>query len=518
MGDRLRHMERNAIMDSRDFDKKKSTNDDWLEGGPLDDDSWLEKGLAAFRPWPRPLVYEHHHGAKNAALFLGQRKPRRIISSDGTLYSLGDDGLWHELPKTDLEAEIRATDPARFLDVHDIDKMVRAIHHETAAKCRPFQWLKPRAGDPTPSDLILFRNGRFNFRTKELVPHDGRYFATAAPVFDYDPDATCPLWDRCMREWLPESYHNTIHEFAGYTMTADTRLEKMLVLVGTGRSGKSTVARVLSWLCGTAHAVSRSLAELGGDFGLEGTLDKRLMLIPDAHDCEVRQRSVVLARIKGIVGNDELSINGKNVKIASANVPVRIIMVANRHPSFIDESGALSLRELLIHFGNSFVGREDRNLSTKLRRELSGIANRALAGLTRLRASRNTFTVGKDMEAATLELRRLQSPALDFVMSKLILTRNDDHFCPDYRLYELYGDFCKENGIGGRLRRTLANLKTDIVAALGKGVRATQRRVKIDRYGYAMNSSSPSHGLAGLKAPREPLPDGVTRLAQPVKD
>jgi phage/plasmid-associated DNA primase len=273
---------------------------------------------------------------------------------------------------------------------------------------------------------------------------------------------------------------------------------------------------VLGWLCGSAHIVSRSLAELGGDFGLEGTLDKRMMLIPDAHDCEVRQRAVVLARIKGIVGNDQLSVNGKGVKIASASIPVRIVMVANRHPSFIDESGALSLRELLVTFGNSFADRMDTTLSTKLAGELSGIANRALEGLARLRENANTFAAGVDMQQATMQLRRDQSPGLDFVMGCLKVTRSDADFVPDDRLYELYEQWCKEKVIAGRLRRTLNNLKVDIVAALGKDIKRTQRCVKVDMYGYEMRTSVQKYGMTGLRAPRKPLPFDVTRDGKPV--
>jgi P4 family phage/plasmid primase-like protien len=472
----------------------------WLERGPARDAAFAAEARAA-RPWPRELKYEHKHGAKCAALFLQQRMPRKIISSDGTLYSLGKDGLWAEITEAEIAAEIRATDRRKFLDVEHVHKMVRAIHHECATKARPFQWIKTRKGDPAPEDQILFRNGRLNFKTKELVPHDGRYFATGAPSFDYDPEATCPLWNSCLTDWLDRSLHATLHEFAGLILTPDTRLEKMLVLVGTARSGKSTVARVLGLLCGSSHVVSRSLDDLGGDFGLEGCLDKRMMLVPDAHDTEVRRRTVALARIKGIVGRDEVSVNGKNVKIASAIVPVRLVMVANRHPSFIDESGALAQRELLLTFGNSFAGREDRDLSYKLERELSGIANRALKGLDRLRKNQNKFTVGKAMEDATEQLRRDQSPALDFALSYLKVTRNHDDFIPDSRLYEMYSEYCKEKGISGRLRRRLNDLKADLVAALGKGTKRTQRRVSTDAYGCDLLRSVPAHGLSGIERP-----------------
>lgn len=451
--------------------------------------------------WPRELYYQDKHGAKCAAVFLKHRMPRRIIVSDGIIYSYERDGLYQEMSEAALAAEIRATDKRRFLDVDHIQKTIRAIHHQCAVQKRPFEWIKMAPGDPLPDDMVLFRNGRLDLRTLELTPHDGRYFATGCPDYDYDEWATCPKWEACLKEWLDPSLHDTLHEYAGLLLTPDTRLEKMLVLVGTARSGKSTIARVLSLLCGKQHFTSCSLDDLGGDFGLQGCLDKRMMLIPDAHDTQVNRRNAALSRIKAIVGRDELSINRKNIKMISAIVPVRIVMVANRHPSFIDESGALAQRELLLTFGNSFVGREDRDLSKKLEREMSGIANLAILGLARLRKNNNRFTIGSAMEEATLQLHRDQSPALDFAMTCLTVTRDDADFIPDHRLYDLYSRYCKEKGINGRLRRRLNDLKADLVAAFGKGVRQTQRRLQTDAYDRPLTRSVRTYGLAGIARP-----------------
>src|SRR4051812_43074316 len=94
--------------------------DEWLEG--------TEMSKLWMRPWPRPIVYEHKHGAKCAELFLKQRHPRKIVSSGGILYSLYEDGLWRDLPEAQLESEIASTDRATFLDVQHIKKMVQSIH------------------------------------------------------------------------------------------------------------------------------------------------------------------------------------------------------------------------------------------------------------------------------------------------------------------------------------------------------------------------------------------------------
>jgi hypothetical protein len=58
-----------------------------------------------------------------------------------------------------------------------------------------------------------------------------------------------------------------------WAMTPGTSLEKSLALIGARRGGKSTALRVMTWLCGASHVISRTLNDLGGEFGLEGALD-----------------------------------------------------------------------------------------------------------------------------------------------------------------------------------------------------------------------------------------------------
>ena len=77
-----------------------------------------------------------------------------------------------------------------------------------------------------------------------LQPHDARVFATSALRYDYDPSATCPLWETTIREILPlrgpEDHRvDVLQEFLGYSLlVGDFRFEKFLVLVGSGANGK----------------------------------------------------------------------------------------------------------------------------------------------------------------------------------------------------------------------------------------------------------------------------------------
>lgn len=442
----------------------------WMEGESAQDD-----GPAV---WPKPIRYDaKQHAAKLAETFC-EARPDKLISSDGVVFSLDGNRVWCALPDAELAAEIRASDPTLILDTGKIMGMVKAIHLAHFTKARPFDWINKPINAPNQNDLILAANGILDFASGDLLSHTGRLFTTGLPVWKYDPNATCPLWTEKLGEWLHPSFHPALQEFMGYCLTPDTSLEVLLAMIGATRGGKGSITRVLQALVGPAHHASRTLNDLSSDFGLEGTLDKRLIVIPDAHDTDTSRRSAAIERIKCIGGRDDLSINRKNLTIINAKVPAKLVLVANKHPKFLDESGALANRELLLVFNNSFVGREDRDLAAKLHAELPGIANWALEGLRRLRANGRKFTIGALGRAASRELAESQSPALRFASDCLIVTGNrDDYVSLDevFASYANWADFAE--GLGARERRNRNDFRADLIAALAtRGVKFEQRR------------------------------------------
>lgn len=447
--------------------------------------------------WPRPILYNVRENLLfNAKRFLSGR-PYEILSSDGVLYSLVDN-VWRAMTKEEIAAEIHSTNPLLILDVGNIHGVVRAIHLDRYTAARPFEWIKQPDNAPHPNNLVLFGNGILNLETQKLLPLNGDYFATGVPDFDFDPDATCPLWVEKLHEWLHVSFHDTLQEFFGYVMTPDTSMEKMLALVGVPRGGKSTVMRVMGWLVGSAHADSRTLHDLAGDFGLQGCLDKRVLFIPDASDTEQNKRSVALNRIKSVTGNDVMSVNRKNLPIVSAKLPARLVLSGNKHPKFLDESGALAARELLIVFENTFANRMDLQLSDKLRNELPGIANWALRGLQRAR-DLGHFSVGQRGMAAVRALAESQSPALRFATARLSITGNPNDYVSLPEVYDAYDQWASySEKLTGRERRNRDDFKNDLVAALmSKGVRYTRKRRRDP--GKTRGNGKPTRGFFGFQ-------------------
>ncbi len=439
-----------------------------------DDDNWLRI------VWPQPLTYQGKDNAsKCAEVYLSQR-PDKLISSDGVIYTLVNNRIWRAMDDDEVAAEIRATDPTLVLDVGKIFQMVKAIHLARRTNARPFEWLDRPEGAPDARDLILCANGLLCLESGEVIPHSGRFFATGLPEWNLNEDAECPRWLEKLDEWLDPSFHPTLQEFMGYLLTPDTSIEVLLAMMGAKRGGKGTITRVMQSLIGREHHASIMLNDLAGDFGLAGLTDKRAIFIPDAHDADLSRRSAAIERIKSITGNDEVSVNRKNQSILSIKIPAKIILVANKHPKFLDESGALADRELVIVFERSFAKAKDTALGAKLKAELSGIANWAMDGLIRLRANGNRFTIGERGRKAQRELAESQSPALRFANDSLIVTGEKTDFVPDDAVFGVYEHWARSiEGMSARETRNKSDFKTDLMAALAeRGVRFTQRRLR----------------------------------------
>ena len=226
------------------------------------------------------------------------------------------------------------------------------------------------------------------------------------------------------------------------------------------------------------HCQSRVLSDLGGPHGLQGLEDSRLLIIPDAADANLSGRSTALSRIKAISGGDTVSINPKNQKPFDIRLPARIVMVANRHPKFLDESGALAMRELPIMFTRSFDGdvKKDPDLGSKLTAELPGIANWALAGLARLRKI-GRFTEGDALRAARADIERQQSHMAAFAKDCLKFT--PARSVSKLEMFEAYEAWAMYARITFRELRNREDFKADLLAAAARH-RLTLRQVWVE--------------------------------------
>jgi len=203
-----------------------------------------------------------------------------------------------------------------------------------------------------------------------------RYFTPAALGYSFDFEARLPAAWLAFLESLwrddPESIA-TLQEWFGYLLTPDTSHQKILMLIGPKRSGKGTIARVAAGLIGKGNVCGPTLASLSTNFGWWPLLGKTAAIVSDARLGGRTDAHVVVERLLSISGEDSLTIDRKNLEPVTVKLLTRLMLMSNELPRLIDQSGALASRMILLGLKQSFYGREDRGLTTKLLTELPGI-------------------------------------------------------------------------------------------------------------------------------------------------
>jgi len=280
--------------------------------------------------------------------------------------------------------------------------------------------------------IVATSNGLLDIATLKLLSHTPLYFSHVSVPFPYDPDAPPPdKWLTFLDELWPDEPDapEVLGEWFGYVISGRLDLHKIFVMVGPTRGGKGVIARIEAALIGKRNVCGPTLNSLGAEFGLQPMIGKSLAIISDARSGGGKNSisSVTVERLLSISGEDILSVNRKNKVHWIGKLPVRMHIVSNELPRLGDASSAIVGRFVLLLTTRSWLGKEDHELEDKLRAELTGILNWALAGLQRLTfENANHFTRFAAADDAITTMQDLASPVGAFVRERCKLGRDED--------------------------------------------------------------------------------------------
>ena len=238
-------------------------------------------------------------------------------------------------------------------------------------------WIDGATG-PDAEGILACRNGLLEVASGKLHPHSERFFSTNAVDFDYAPSAPAPgAWLEFLHELFGDDVEaaETLQELFGYCLLPDTRQHKIGLIVGPKRSGKGTIARVLTGLLGSENVCGPTLGSLGTNFGLWPLLHKRLAIISDARLSGRTDQAVVVERLLSVSGEDSITVDRKHLQPWTGKLPTRFLILTNELPKLTDSSGALAGRFIILSLTKSWYGREDHDLTERLLEELPGILN-----------------------------------------------------------------------------------------------------------------------------------------------
>ena len=298
--------------------------------------------------------------------------------------------------------------------------------------------------------LINLHNGTYEvtpdgMRMREHNPED---FLTYILPFAYKPDAKAPLFMEYLTRVLPDTEsQQVLQEFHGYVFTRDLKLEKALLLYGTGANGKSVQFEITKALLGSNNMSTKGLGELtdrdSGNANRTALKDKLLN-----YGSEINAKQVSVDIFKRLVSGDPARQPPGACTLMLTDNQCKFIFNANSLPDTKEHTDAFYRRFLILPYTQRIPDEEmDPELPKKIiASELSGIFNWVLEGLERLLKQ-------KDFSECAASIKAVEEYKKE--SNYIQLFTEDEHLVADLeskmsigKLYDMYRYWAKDkNGI-----------------------------------------------------------------------
>ncbi|MFB6448379.1 phage/plasmid primase, P4 family [Bradyrhizobium tunisiense] len=336
-------------------------------------------------------------------------------------------------------------------------------------------WLEDQGDTPAAGEFLAVQNGLLHLSSGDIYPPTPSYFCLNSTRIAYSAEAPEPTeWLRFLNLIWPNDQKSieTLQDIFGYLLSTDTSHQKIPLIVGPKRSGKGTIARVLTALLGQDSVTAPTLASLATNFGLAPLIGKSVAIIGDARLSGKADQTAIAERLLSISGEDSITVDRKFEAAWTGRLGVRFVIMSNELPRLSDASGALASRFIMLTMERSFYGQEDRGLGNRLLAELPGILNWARAGYLRLRG-RGYFLQPDSARDAIEELEELGSPISAFIKARCVVSPG--LHAPANDVFVAWRDWCEANG--RREAGTAQSFGRDLRAAV-PGLRIARPRIE----------------------------------------
>ena len=293
------------------------------------------------------------------------------------------------------------------------------------------------------------RNCLISLKTGKTAEHDKKYMISKLAPVTYDENAKCPRWDRFIEEITcgDKSLQLYLQRMIGYCMTAYTKEQCMFFLYGNGSNGKSVFVDTIAYMLGeyaascqpeTVMMRDRNNTARGDLARLKGA---RMVVTSEPNDgCRLDEGIV-----KQMTGGTENKLTARFLygREFEFSPEFKIVMSTNYKPVIKGTDNGIWRRVRLIPFTAEFTKENrDPQLTEKLRRELPGILNWAIAGAVGWRKG------GMPPCAIIHQAGQDERRAMDSVRQLLddCTTRSESSSTQASTLYKCYKAWCSEQG------------------------------------------------------------------------
>ena len=293
--------------------------------------------------------------------------------------------------------------------------------------------------------LINLRNGTFEITAEHqsLREYRAEDFLRYRLDFDYDPQATAPMFQKFLDRVLPDKdCQAVLSECMGYIFTKGLKLEKVLLLTGTGANGKSTFFSIATAIFGQDNVSSFSLQEL-----TKGQYQRAELQDVIVNFCSEISGKMETSVFKQLASGEPVSARHIFGRPFTMTDYAKMVFLCNELPWQIEQTDAFFRRFIIIPFEQTIPEEErDPDLANKIiASERSGVFNWMLDGLKRLLKNKR-FTDSEVIKRQIEQFRYERDTVAVFLDQENYVPSNEKEEKLSV-LYEKYSRYCRGTGL-----------------------------------------------------------------------
>jgi putative DNA primase/helicase len=240
--------------------------------------------------------------------------------------------------------------------------------------------------------LVNCANGVLDLDKGELLKHDPKYLMVHTLGAAYDPDATCPQFERFMEQAVPSAeMRRYVQRALGYSLLGDADQRSIFLIHGPSGTGKSTLIETMREIFGDygitagAGAFRASTNQQGPTADLHMLRGRRFVTTSETAEGASFDEDL----LKRLSGRDRVSSRTLYQEAVEWTPECTLWIATNNPPKFNSDDDAIWRRTKLIPFTTVFRGEgEVTDFARKmLLPEAAGILNWLLAGLRDFQAA-----------------------------------------------------------------------------------------------------------------------------------
>lgn len=306
--------------------------------------------------------------------------------------------------------------------------------------------------------FINLHNGIYDIMNQQLITQDGNHIFDYCLNFSYKPGAKlddAPNFKHFINTSLGEENYDCFNRVVGNCISSLTKGRKAFLLIGKGRTGKSTVLNLIESILDPDLVSHQPFHKMGSERSRWHYVGKRINISRDNSATPMKDEE----GFKSLVSCEETVGREVYKKYIHFRPTLKFIFASNWPPVFAHPDDAVIDRLVVIRFTREIPEDQlDLELESKLKGEADTIFSIAIDSLKDLIESGYDFKESADSKEYIAQMRAQIHSVDIFLDEEAVLDKHGS--VSSEALFSRYKDYCRKNGVTALGRNTfLDNVK-----------------------------------------------------------